>query len=97
MGTISKNFSCDVDKLVSYTCWVIISASLAVAFDFQLLNKIILGIMMLIELLSAISNYFAMRGKKITGLWETILKITGKKIEADLSDIKIEDDEASKH
>ena len=73
--TISKNISYDVDKLVSYTRWVIISASLAVAFDFPLLNKIILGIVTLIELLSVISKYFAMRGKKIMGLCETILKI----------------------
>ena len=81
-----------VDKLVSYTCWVILSASLAVAFDFPLLNKIILGLVMLVELLSVISNYFVMRGKKISGLWETALKILGKKVDADLSDIKIEED-----
>lgn len=94
--TISNDFSYNVDKLVSYTCWVIISASLAVAFDFPLLNKIILGIVTLIELLSVIIKHFAMRGKKIIGLLETILKIAGKKIEAYLSDINIEDDEASK-
>ena len=69
MGTISNDFSYNVNKLVSYTCWVVISASLAVAFDFPLLNKIILGIVTLIELLSVISKHFAMRCKKITGMW----------------------------
>lgn len=80
-----------VDKIVSYTCWVILSASLAVAFDFPLLNKIILGIVMFVELLSVITNYFCMRGKKITGLWEAMLRIVGKKVDADLSGVKIED------
>lgn len=80
-----------VDKIVSYTCWVILSATLAVAFDFPALNKIILGVVMGVELISVVTNYFFMRGKKITGIWETLLKIVGKKVDADLSDIKIED------
>lgn len=82
-----------MDKLVSYTCWVVLASTLAVAFDFPILSKIILGIVMGVEMLSVIANYFTMRGKKITGLWETVMKVVGKKIDTDLSDIKIEEDE----
>lgn len=89
----SKAIRRTMDKLISYTCWVLLSATLAVAFSFPALNKIILGIVMGVELISVISNYFAMRGKKITGLWETMLKILGKKIDTDLSDVKIEDND----
>lgn len=85
-----------IDKIVSYTCWVILSASLAVAFTLPSLNKIILGIVMGVELISVITNYFAMKGKKITGLQETLIKIAGKKVDEDLSGIKIEDDGTNK-
>ena len=80
------------DKLVSYTCWVILAATLAVAFSLPSLNKLILAVVMCVELISVISNYFAMRGKKVDGLWQTFLKVLGKKVDADLSDIKITDE-----
>lgn len=80
-----------LDKIVSYTCWVILAATLSVAFSLAALNKIILGVVMGIEMISVISNYFEIKGKKVTGLWDVMLKIAGKKLDEDLSDIKIED------
>lgn len=89
-------FSCAVrrtiDKIVSYGCWVILAAALAVAFKFPALNQIILAIVMGVELISVVTNYFAIKGKKVTGLWDAFLKIIGRKFNTDLSDIKIEDD-----
>ena len=86
-----------VDKIVSYTCWVILAATLAVAFDMPVINKVILGIVMGVELLSVVTNYFAMRGKKVIGLWEALMRILGKKIDTDLSDVKIEDDDKERY
>ena len=90
---LSRAIRRTMDKLISYICWIILSATLAVAFDFDALNKIVLGIVMGVELLSVISNYFTAKGKKITGLHDAFLKNVGKKIDADLSDIKIQDNE----
>lgn len=89
---ISRAIRRTIDKMVSYACWIILSATLSVAFALPNLSKIILGIVIGIELISVVTNYFTMRGKKVSGLWETAMSIIGHKVGEDLSTIKIEDD-----
>ena len=78
-------------KAVEYLSWVILASTLSIAFDFQPLTKIILGVVIGIELMSIISNYLEMKGKTVTGLETFFLKLLGRKLNADTSDIVIKD------
>ena len=81
-----------VGKMFEYVCWVMLSASLAIAFDFKAIEWIVLGIVMGNELMSIAGNYFFLHGYRIEGL--DFLKIIGKKTGIDTSEIsvvKIED------
>lgn len=80
-----------IDKIVSYTCWIVLAATLSVAFDLPSLNRVILGIVIGIELISVVTNYLTLKGKRVTGLWDTFLSIIGRRVGEDLSGIHIED------
>lgn len=86
---ISRAVRRTVSKLFEYCCWIIFAGSLRVATGSVWLFVIILIIPLTIEICSIWTNYAFSRGKKITGL--NLLKIFGKKIGADIEDIKIED------
>lgn len=88
---VSRAIRRTVNKLVEYACWVILAASLAVAFNFKSLNWIILSIVIGNEMISIFSNWMFVHGKKVSGLQDFFLKLLGKKLDTDLSDIKIED------
>ena len=90
---VSRAIRRTVNKLVEYACWVILAASLAVAFNFKSLNWIILSIVIGNEMISIFSNWMFVHGKKVSGLQDFFLKLLGKKLDTDLSDIKIEDAE----
>ena len=76
------------NKLCEYFCWVMLSATLAVSFNAQWLQYVILGIVMCNEMTSVFSNYLASQGKHISGL--NPLKIIGEKLDVDLDNVKVE-------
>lgn len=80
-----------VNKIVEYVCWIILSASLAVAFNYQPLNWILLAVVIGNEMISVASNWLFVHGKKVSGLREFLLGLLGKKLDADTSSIHIED------
>lgn len=88
---LSRAIRRTVNKIVEYACWIILAASLAVAFELNALNWILLAVVIGNELISIITNWLITRGKKISGLEKFFLKILGEKINADTSDITIED------
>lgn len=90
---VSRAIRRTVNKIVEYACWIILSASLAVAFAFDSLNWIILSIVIGNEMISIFGNWMLVRGKKVSGLQDFFLKLLGKKLDTDTSDIKIVDAE----
>lgn len=87
----SKALRKTTNKVFEYLCWVVLSASLSVTFDVQWLNYVVMGLVVGNEVLSVLDHYLFVRGKKITGLWEAILRILGKRLDADLEGIEIKD------
>ena len=80
-----------VNKVVEYVCWVILAASLAVAFNYKPLNWILLAVVIGNEMISILTNWLFIHGKKVTGLQDFFLTLLGKKLDADTSQIHIED------
>jgi len=87
--TFSRALRKTVNKVMEYICWIVLSSSLAVAFDFPALNWIILAVVMGNELISIIENYALIKGFKITGLHKYLIKWFGAKTNTDTSDIEI--------
>lgn len=87
----SKALRRTINKAFEYICWVILSASLTITFNAEWINIVVMALVVGNELLSVVDNYLFTRGKKIRGLWDVLMKIIGRKIDADLSDVKIED------
>lgn len=79
-----------VGKIMEYLCWVVLASTLAVAFRMEWIHYVIMAIIIVNELISIIDNYFYVHGKKVTGLWQFVLKIIGHKLDVDTSDINIE-------
>ena len=80
-----------INKIVSYSCWVVLGATLSVAFQQDWIHFAMMAIIIVNELISIIDNYFYCHGKKVTGLWKFVLTLVGKKLDIDTSDIQIED------
>lgn len=78
-----------VGKLFEYSCWLLLTETLAVAFGAKWIEWVILGIVVGVELLSVINNYLEIHDKKIVGF--NIFKIIGDKVGADLSDVQVVD------
>ena len=90
---LSRAIRRTVNKIVEYACWIILAASLAVAFKTPALNWIFLALVIGNEMISIITNWLFVRGMKVSGLPEAFVKWLGKKASFDTSDIKIEKDE----
>lgn len=80
-----------MNKIVEYTCCIILGASLAVSFGKPVINYVAMVYVFGNEVISIISNFNAAHGRKITGLYEFLLKLIGKKTGIDTSDIHIEE------
>lgn len=93
----SKALRRTIGKSVEYLSWVIIGATLAVAFEWRPLSKWIIGVAISIELLSIVHNWLAIHGKKISGLDEFAKGIIRDKTGHDASMIQITDTNASAH
>lgn len=87
----SKAIRRTVNKVFEYTCWTILSATLAVTFDAEWINILVMGIVVANEFVSVLDNYLYCHGKKITGLWTVIMRVLGKKIDTDLEGLEITD------
>ena len=86
---LSRAIRRTTNKLVEYACWIILAASLAVAFKTPSLNWIFLALVVGNEMISIITNWLFVRGKKVSGLPEFFLKWLGDKTHTDTSSIKI--------
>lgn len=87
----SKAIRRTIGKAVEYLSWVILGATLAIAFEWPPLSKIIIGVAISIELLSIVSNWLSLHGKKITGLEEFAKEVIKDKTGHDASMIQITD------
>lgn len=65
--TFSRAFRRTMAKCADYICWIIIAASIALAFEAKILEWIILGLVMGNELISIIGNY--LETKEIEFSW----------------------------
>ena len=86
---LSRAIRRTTNKFVEYACWIILAASLAVAFKTPSLNWIFLALVIGNEMISIITNWLFVRGKKVSGLPEFFLKLLGDKAHMDTSGIKI--------
>lgn len=87
----SRAFRKTLNKVFEYICWVILAASLSVTFEQGWINVVVMALVVGNEFISVLDNYLFVHGKKVTGLWSALLKVLGKKVGQDLSDIKIEE------
>lgn len=87
----SKAIRKTVAKIFEYLCWVILSASLSVSFNAEWINLVVMALVVGNEFISVLDNYLFKHGKKVTGIWSALMKLVGKKVGEDLSDIKIEE------
>lgn len=86
---ISRAFRRTVGKMFEYLCWVMVSVSLAVAFEVHFLVWIILGFVMGNEVLSIITNWLESHNKRLVGF--NPFKVVGEKLGVDLSGVHIEE------
>lgn len=94
---LSRAIRRTVNKVVEYACWIVLAASLAVAFQFPSLNWIFLALVVGNEMISIISNWLFLQGKKISGLPEFFLKWIGDKTNTDTSSIQITEADENSH
>lgn len=79
-------------KSFSYVCWIILASTLALSFEKEWLEWIILGMVYLNELSSIIGNYFEAKGLKINWgkVLNAIIGIFGQKTNTDTSGVDVE-------
>lgn len=83
-------------KAVEYLSWVILGATMAVAFEWPPLSKVVIGFAIAIELLSIVSNWLFLHNKKISGLEDFAKEVIKDKTGHDTSMITIEDTDPGK-
>lgn len=76
-----------IGKVFEYVCWITLSASLSLAFEFPALQWVVLGLVMGNELLSVAGNYFYIHGYKVEGL--DLLKLIKGKTGIDTDGISV--------
>lgn len=76
-----------IGKMFEYVCWITLSASLSLAFEFPALQWVVLGLVMGNELLSVAGNYFYIHGYKIEGF--DLLKLIKSKTGIDTDAIQV--------
>lgn len=86
---LSRAIRRSVGKAMEYICWVMVSATLSMCFSMRAVEYVILGIVMGNEIISILTNWFELHGKKIHGL--NIFTIVGNKAGIDVSNVKIEE------
>lgn len=85
----SKAFRGTIGKTAEYLCWIILAATMSLAFSKQWIEWVILGSVIVNELSSIVGNYFESKGMKI--VWRNIInaifKIGGQKVGVDTDGI----------
>ena len=78
-------------KVVEYICWVLLAATMSLAFNMKWIEWVVLGVVFVNEFASIIGNYLETRGLEISWayVWNKLLKIGGEKIGVDASDIDV--------
>lgn len=80
-----------IGKVFEYLCWVILAASLSVSFDQEWISIAVMAFVVMNEIISVIDNYLCVHNKRITGLWPAFFRLLGKRLDADLSGVKVEE------
>ena len=89
--SMSRGLRMTCNKIMEYICWIILAASLAVAFEWPPLNWLILALVIGNEMVSIVTNWLFLHGKKVKGLDDVLVKWLGSKVAADVSEVEIED------
>ena len=76
-------------KTFCYICWIILASTLALAFEKDWLEWLVLGLVYLNELSSIVGNYYESKGLKINwpNFLKSIIPIFGQKAGVDTSGI----------
>lgn len=80
-------------KTFCYVCWIVLASTLALSFEKDWLEWVVLGFVYLNEFSSIVGNYYEPKGivvnwKKVIN---AVLKRIGIKLNTDLSDVNVED------
>ena len=75
-------------KTCSYICWIILASTLAVAFEKECIEVIVLGIVFVNELSSIIGNYLETKGLHLSAvnLYRWLFKKGAEKVGVDVTD-----------
>ena len=86
--TFSRAFRSTMSKAMDYLCWIIIAASIAVAFEHQWLEWLILGAVIFNEFTSIVSNYFETKGVQLSfvAIFRWMFKTGAGKVGVEVSD-----------
>ena len=86
--TFSRAFRRTMNKTADYLCWIVIAASVAVAFEARWLEWLIIGAVMFNEIISVVANYFETKGIKlsIVSIYRLIFKKGAEKAGVEVSD-----------
>ena len=60
--TINKSVRMTIDKTFSYICWIMLSTTLAMAFDEVSIKFVIMGVIYGLEVISALNSWFITKG-----------------------------------
>lgn len=79
-----------VAKIFEYFCWTVMACALTVVFDAKWIDETVIAIVLATESLSLVGNALYCKGYQIRGLEDFLLKLLGKRINADTSDLHLE-------
>ena len=90
--TFSRAFRRTMAKVADYACWIIIAASIGLAFETKILEWIILGLVMGNELISIIGNYLETKGLEFSwvNLYRWLFKAGAEKVGATMESAEAE-------
>lgn len=76
-------------KFFSYVCWIILASTMAMAFNFEWIEWIVLGTVYANELASVVGNYLETKGLEMFwgGVVNAIVKLFGRKHGINTEDI----------
>jgi len=90
--TFSRAFRRTMAKAADYTCWIIIAASVGLAFETQVLEWVILGMVMGNEIISIVGNYLETKGLELSwaNLYRWVFRAGAEKIGATIDSAEAE-------
>lgn len=75
-----------MNKTLDYVCWIVIAASISLAFKAKWVEWVILGAVMVNEIASIVGNYFETKGMEISfvALYRWMFKTGAEKVGASI-------------